>query len=114
MKCPVCDVEMAPKGYGPRKDVMLDHCTRCGGTWLDEGELDRLDECSWSNIEDASNFRPAPEDASRDLTCPRCQGAFETLVPEDSPQIEVDRCRGCRGFWLDDNEMTRWLLSRVL
>ncbi len=113
MECPVCHVAMEQKPFGQNKDVVLDSCAKCGGTWLDEGELNRLDECEWSDIEKETPFRPA-ESEDREIRCPRCHGEFEALVPEDRPEIVVDRCTGCRGFWLDADEMMKWLLSRVI
>jgi len=114
MKCPVCNVAMEQRPYGPSKSVFLDTCSKCGGTWLDEGELNQLDECQWSDIEKEGVFKPAADEGRDAMACPRCQGKFEALIPEDRPEIVVDRCTGCRGFWLDSNEMTKWLISRVL
>jgi Zn-finger nucleic acid-binding protein len=39
--CPRCSVamEQAPGKYNP--SVMLDHCRKCGGTWVDGDEIER-------------------------------------------------------------------------
>ncbi len=39
------------------------------------------------------------------MTCPKCQGAMETIVYEG---VEVDRCRSCQGIWFDAGE-SDWL-----
>lgn len=37
--CPVCGVELKPRiVYG----IEVDYCPRCGGIWLDGGELQKL------------------------------------------------------------------------
>jgi Zn-finger nucleic acid-binding protein len=44
MKCPICqDTKLV---LSDRQDVEIDHCPRCGGVWLDRGELDQLIERS--------------------------------------------------------------------
>ena len=35
--CPACDGKMTPLEIQP--NVLLDHCTHCGGLWLDHKEL---------------------------------------------------------------------------
>jgi Zn-finger nucleic acid-binding protein len=42
--CPVCGGQNTmEKVPSPRnKDVLMDVCRRCGGTWLDHGELDAI------------------------------------------------------------------------
>ncbi|NTW28850.1 MAG: hypothetical protein HGA39_05740 [Coriobacteriia bacterium] len=39
MQCPKCGIEMDEVR---KLDVVIDVCGRCGGTWLDRGELDKL------------------------------------------------------------------------
>ncbi len=39
MLCPCC---ARPLRAVERQGIELDHCTECGGFWLDQGELDRL------------------------------------------------------------------------
>lgn len=39
MKCPKCSTEMDEIR---KLDVVVDSCSRCGGMWLDAGELDEL------------------------------------------------------------------------
>lgn len=41
LTCPKCESEM--RSY-ERNDVVVDHCTGCGGLFLDRGELERLVE----------------------------------------------------------------------
>jgi len=39
MHCPKCGTELQTITY---KDVEVDRCFQCNGTWLDEGELEKL------------------------------------------------------------------------
>ena len=39
MQCPRCDGTLAESKF---EDVMIDTCDKCGGVWLDSGELDQL------------------------------------------------------------------------
>ncbi|MFN9719560.1 MAG: zf-TFIIB domain-containing protein [Planctomycetota bacterium] len=46
--CPACQSVMdAHPYYGPGQ-VMIDTCTDCGFVWLDQGELKRIEEASWT------------------------------------------------------------------
>lgn len=39
MRCPKCGMELKTVTF---KEVAIDRCFSCHGTWLDEGELERL------------------------------------------------------------------------
>lgn len=39
LKCPRCNVNMEKL---KREDVILDVCNKCGGMWLDKGEIKKL------------------------------------------------------------------------
>jgi uncharacterized protein len=39
MECPRCDGKLEAKTF---EDVAVDTCAKCGGLWLDSGELERL------------------------------------------------------------------------
>jgi len=39
--CPACEVPMASIAYG-ESEVVVDYCTSCRGTWLDDGELGKI------------------------------------------------------------------------
>ena len=41
MKCPKCGMDLQEITY---RNVAVDKCLSCGGTWLDEGELKHLKE----------------------------------------------------------------------
>ena len=39
MKCPRCDGSLTESKF---EEVMIDTCEKCGGIWLDSGELEQL------------------------------------------------------------------------
>ncbi len=41
MQCPKCEIEMDEVR---KLEVIIDHCSHCGGIWLDRGELDKIRE----------------------------------------------------------------------
>jgi Zn-finger nucleic acid-binding protein len=67
--------------------------------------LDRLDHSVWTNTEELQ-FRPAAETGPR-YRCPRCQGGLESISPSDAPDLAVERCASCHGFWLDAGELDK-------
>lgn len=41
--CPKCqDIKMMQHFYSAKKEVKVDHCPKCAGYWLDEGELFKI------------------------------------------------------------------------
>ena len=57
MKCPVCtgvDLKLAE-----RQGVEIDYCPECRGIWLDRGELDKVIERSYTQIN--ANAQPEPQ-----------------------------------------------------
>jgi len=39
LQCPRCEVKM---DKFKKEDVIIDVCKKCGGMWLDEGEMEKL------------------------------------------------------------------------
>lgn len=50
MQCPKCNIEMDEIR---KLDVIVDTCSKCGGVWLDKGEIDALKQ-AWSEFSSAS------------------------------------------------------------
>jgi Zn-finger nucleic acid-binding protein len=83
--------------------VVLDVCSRCTGLWLDAGELDQLDGSVWVNLEDHA-YHETPDDHTI-CDCPRCHVPMKSVSASDLPDVILDHCPGCRGFWLDHGEL---------
>ena len=105
MQCPVCNVALRQTDLGEHRFVVLDKCETCKGTWFDEGELDRLDESVWTNIEEHT-FHEVEGD-HQSVACPKCSVPLTPLSPTDAQDLIVDRCSSCNGFWLDGGELDR-------
>ncbi|TNE89430.1 MAG: hypothetical protein EP330_11245 [Deltaproteobacteria bacterium] len=42
--CPKCQLQMSPHEYAYASQIVVDGCGECGGTWLDVGELERIED----------------------------------------------------------------------
>ena len=69
MKCPDCQSGLRATEMG---EVEIDHCRACGGTWFDEGELQRVREAVGPSSDGAPKFKPTDGPGG---PCPRCVGA---------------------------------------
>lgn len=79
--------------------VTVDACPKCGGEYLDKGEVLRL-----------TGNRPLHTfltkylgiDSDSPLVCPGCGGIMDL---EDAAGVKVDVCLQCYGVWLDKGEL---------
>ena len=102
MKCPRCQIDLRTTDLGEYGFIVLDVCPQCDGAWFDKGELDRLDESVWTDVE-RIGFEQA--ESHQHMNCPKCSGDLEPLSPKDAKELIVDRCPSCEGFWLDKGEL---------
>lgn len=58
MRCPRCNVEMRKV---TRMGVTIDVCDRCGGMWLDKGEMDSLNNLKAKEKENDSAYELTPK-----------------------------------------------------
>lgn len=115
MLCPVCHTDLRTAKLRSDLTLELEVCPSCRGAWFDIGELTRLDGSVWADMErhpyhDVEGDHP-------DAMCPKCKEAMydgrpmdfklEPLSPPDAPDLIVDRCPSCFGFWLDRGELKR-------
>jgi Zn-finger nucleic acid-binding protein len=49
--CPKCDAILEEFRYSKLDDLLVDRCPGCGGIWLDQGEVPRLEQLS-AKLED--------------------------------------------------------------
>ncbi len=99
MTCPRCPDELHAEEYGP---VAVRRCIRCGGTWLDEGELRRILLSPPRPLEPLPPLRPT-EAVKRPVRCPKCGRVLDRFEYGDSG-ICLDRCTG-HGTWFDRGEL---------
>jgi Zn-finger nucleic acid-binding protein len=122
--CPVClGAKLNKVMVGVQAPVEIDHCRRCGGVWLEHGEIPRLrlnpPEALWSEIAQrkARAVTPchgchAPLDRTLEA-CPACGWKNVIDCPVcDQPMrrevmggVQLDVCRRCKGVWFDHHEL---------
>ena len=121
--CPVCLGATMEKVVVSGSDALtLDHCPRCGGVWLEAGEVPRLrsrpQKALWSQIDRREPPRPrchschahleSDADVCRAcgyrvrLLCPPCQHPMERV---GHGGLTLDVCRRCKGVWFDHHEI---------
>jgi Zn-finger nucleic acid-binding protein len=98
--CPACK---EPLIVFELDGVEIDRCLRCGGTWLDSGEIDqlaRLGGGSKDPLEAALSSAANPRTGDR--RCVRCSGRMQVVTVQ---QVEIDRCPRGHGNWFDRDEI---------
>jgi Zn-finger nucleic acid-binding protein len=86
-----------------RDSITVDRCERCRGLWFDARELDQ-----WlAAVNPAHASLPEDQIPRRGIgtrQCPRCSESLETA---GWPGLVLDRCPGCRGLFVELNELAR-------
>jgi Zn-finger nucleic acid-binding protein len=86
-KCIICEVEMEMKDF---EGVETDVCPKCGGVWLDGGELEAL-----------TGLDP---EAGREIGCSECGIMMNRKLVLG---VEIDYCESCGAVWLDPGELEK-------
>lgn len=94
------------------EEVEIDFCDRCGGTWLDGGELEVLATLRGRAVNVVALDLPPARPAQRDPFCPRCD---RPLAPARAGAVSVDVCPRGHGLFFDRGEMEALeLVERLL
>jgi uncharacterized protein len=96
MPCPACGDAMIVLEF---QDVETDYCPKCGGIWLDHGELGLI-------LKHSLDLPPTPVKSSEPgrRRCPHCTRRMRvTRLP--GAGVEVDLCPRDHGIWLDKGEL---------
>lgn len=105
MKCPKCD------DHGLTRltvgEIEVDHCTDCGGLWLDQSELPRLLALDRAEVKSLLGRRGNPGFNSTRGDCPRCATPLLRVNSAAQREVTLDKCAGCGGVWLDGGELKR-------
>jgi Zn-finger nucleic acid-binding protein len=91
----------------------VDLCPRCGGLWLDRGEITRAarlpaDELDRLRTHLSATTVDAPLEASHPVPCPACEGKLSEVVLGN---VHVDYCSTCHGIFLDRGELDEALTA---
>jgi Zn-finger nucleic acid-binding protein len=129
--CPTClGVRLEKTRVGPRGELVLDACRRCGGIWFELGEVQRLKRLRPQMLWDRVALRDQPFrtqchachapldrnaatcptcDWRNTIDCPVCDRVMEAHTHEG---LRLDSCRSCRGVWFDHVELAAiWSLA---
>jgi uncharacterized protein len=114
MKCPRCSAAMETVQIN---EVQIDRCTKCGGLWFDEFELDDLRAKKGSEKIDTKHPDKWTRGSQARLACPKCSTPMERMVDAQQPHIWYETCGVCGGSFLDAGEfkdMTHFnLIDRI-
>jgi Zn-finger nucleic acid-binding protein len=88
-------------------DLEVDLCPKCGGLWLDKGEITRLAAFPDDGLADLrtallGRSGPPPIPAETTQFCPACPGQLKEVV---LGPVKVDYCALCHGIFLDRGEL---------
>ncbi|HEY3359777.1 MAG TPA: zf-TFIIB domain-containing protein [Polyangia bacterium] len=88
-------------------DIEVDLCPKCGGLWLDYGEVAKLavlPEPELTPLHDLLQGAggPPPVPSESKAHCPACPGDLKEVV---LGRIHIDYCTKCKGMFLDQGEL---------
>lgn len=104
MQCPKCASELIRKFYKGMLEV--DYCPNCWGMWLDDSELDKLEDVAFD--EDRNKGSLFHHESAVSYPCPIC-GVPMREFQYRLYDLKLDYCIERHGFWLDAGEDERVL-----
>jgi len=110
MNCPRCNTNLEKMMASPKVEV--DACKDgCGGIWLDNLEIKKLDEKSEVDqqlfIKLAESKTKSP-DLNPRIKCPKCMDiVMMRHFANINKDIVIDECAKCGGWWLDIGELEK-------
>ena len=102
MDCPRC---ASPLIVVEAAGVEVDHCTACGGAWLDSGELELLLEEAANHDALMATLKSHTGDREAKIRCPICNHKLDKVVYGEGEKVVLDMCPRNHGLWLDDGEL---------
>ncbi len=101
--------------------VEIDRCPKCGGLWLDGGEIKQLNEQRNARADDKTLEEAIARLAKRDspggtpvvqsgeqvvksTPCPACSGKLTAVLFAGST---IEQCNACHGVFLDKGELQK-------
>ena len=107
MDCPACSRQLQQKQVG---EITVDVCENgCGGIWLDNFELEKIDEkheAVGEALLDVAKDDTIAVDYEQIRDCPKCDGIkMMKHFVSVAKKVEIDECGACGGIWLDAGEL---------
>ena len=88
------------------QEVEIDHCTDCGGIWLDAGELEMLLGEPEKATQLLNSFTIDSDSTEKSRKCPICLKKMRKIIVGSSkPILLIDKCRRGDGLWFDKGEL---------
>ena len=110
--CPKCDKAMFILDF---RGAETDYCEKCGGLWLDAGELEALLESTGATGDDALlaalNTPGGTSPPGRQTICPRCDRALHEITVPGADSLTLDQCPAGHGLFFDAEELRRLLAA---
>ena len=102
MFCPTCNQLLqklsVTTSSGGKFDI--DHCGRCGGSWFDPYEINRIPTHEVARIAKLTVLPQIPVDEPQIHRCPRCHKHLVNSHYESIPKgVLMLRCTKCGGIW---------------
>ena len=110
MICPACRQPMIVVEY---KQIELDFCPNCHGSWFDRDELALMLE-SVTGREESPFIQnlltlPAVSVAERKRKCPICGTRMKKLLIGHQAGVLLDACEKGDGLWFDGGEVDQFV-----
>ncbi|MBX3226987.1 MAG: zf-TFIIB domain-containing protein [Labilithrix sp.] len=103
-----CPRDKRAMGETTMGEAAIDVCGACEGAFFDSGKLFAAagiaaDPSSWDHPETGG----AVKESASPIRCPRCEDVVMQAqdVAFDGHDVEIDRCGGSGGVWLDKGEL---------
>ncbi len=112
MRCPRDGTELKARVY--EADIEIDECPVCRGTFLDQGELERIQAAVEKDHREAlaapvdsvrAEMAAEREEALPLVDCPKCGKSMERRRYGLGSQTVIDACPEGHGLWLDRGEL---------
>lgn len=104
MKCPRCKADLQP---AVRHELPVNHCPSCRGIWLEQDELEKLEDEVF-DFGDRWKGTLVFSSTATPHQCPQCSAALRRFRYRFY-DLEMEFCPNQHGYWLDDDEDTRVL-----
>ena len=103
MRCPNCGELLIVLEI---ESIEIDHCTACGGIWLDSGELELLLEGAANKNTLMASLTTHKGAAEEDRRCPICSKNLAPVVYGEGDRVMLDVCPRNDGLWFDRGELS--------
>ena len=85
------------------EQLEIDYCLKCGGIWLDQGELETLlGDAMPADLLEPETRRSRLRTKGK---CPICGKRMEAIMVGSENRVELDLCTRGHGLWFDRGEL---------